>query len=544
MCMLLRPLLRLVQGATIGAVLLLFLPPAAGQQDSGQPRTPAIIEFPNLGPVPGGAAPALGPAPGAFDADFGQPSSGVLGNRRRGARITRTGSQAGGASALAAPTPGWNVPEVLPAPTAEHHAALAIGDLLDPALVDDAGPEDGLTLDAAIERMLESNLDIRGLRQELPQADADIITAGLRSNPLIYMDSQFIPYGSFSDQRPGGPTQYDLNITYPVDASGKRQARTVVARIAKTALEAQYQDVVRRQIGNLYNAFVNLQAARLGSLAARAAIVRHEQRLAGARRAAVPATPAAADALDHAAFMAAQAQLALLDAEEAVADAEESLALLLGEPPESAERLAPRGGLRNPHPPPPPLEELTRIAIRCRPDIRSLRAGVSRARAEVDLQRANRFDDIYIFYDPITIQDNSPYGRSSATSWAVGLTFALPVYNRNQGNIARASANVQQTRLELSSMERRIASEVRLADREFHTSRRAIETLEQSLLPAARATTRRAAALFASGGISLEDYQSRLEEAADIGQRHRDALVRHRRAMLDLNTAVGLRLLP
>jgi hypothetical protein len=30
----------------------------------------------------------------------------------------------------------------------------------------------------------------------------------------------------------------------------------------------------------------------------------------------------------------------------------------------------------------------------------------------------------------------------------------------------------------------------------------------------------------------------------EVTQSHRDALVRHRRAMLDLKTAVGLRLLP
>src|SRR5438874_172455 len=82
-------------------------------------------------------------------------------------------------------------------------------------------------------------------------AEADILTASLRANPLFYADSQLIPYGSYSTQRTGGPLQSDINITYPLDVIHKRQARTIVARGAKPVLEAQYQDVVRLQIDNL-----------------------------------------------------------------------------------------------------------------------------------------------------------------------------------------------------------------------------------------------------------------------------------------------------
>src|SRR4051812_6637655 len=84
----------------------------------------------------------------------------------------------------------------------------------------------GLTLDAAIQRLVDENLDLRALAHEIPKARADILTASLRNNPIFYADSQLIPYGSYSRQRSGGPTQYDVNISYPLDVSHKRQART------------------------------------------------------------------------------------------------------------------------------------------------------------------------------------------------------------------------------------------------------------------------------------------------------------------------------
>jgi len=438
---------------------------------------------------------------------------------------------------------GMALPEMLPAPlpaAAVPGPATAIDD----TILDDEGPADGMTLDAAIDRIMTGNLDIRALRHELTQADADILTAGLRTNPLIYMDTQFIPYGKYTDQRPGGPTQYDLNITYPLDVSQKRQARTVVARMAKSTLEAQFQDVVRRQIDNVYRGFVNLQAARIDRLMARSSVQRQEQFLDNLKRNARPGDDAAADTIDHLSLVLERARNSLGDSEEAFADAQEGLAVLLNIPVEQTASLEPRGRLHDAFPTPPSAEELAAIALRCRPDLHAARLGVTRAGAEVNLQRANRFDDVYLFYDPITYQDNRPINALSSHSWAVGLTFALPVFNRNQGNIARAQSNVVQTKLELSSLERRVVSEARLAERECQRSREALEQIEKSILPRVAATLRRKTEQLSAGTISADDYQGHLDDAAEVTQAHRDAIVRHRRAMLDLNTAVGLRVLP
>ena len=84
----------------------------------------------------------------------------------------------------------------------------------------------------------------------------------------------------------------------------------------------------------------------------------------------------------------------------------------------------------------------------------SYRLGVEAALANVKLQRANRFSDAYLLYQPYTFQNNAPYGRQSGTSWALGITVPLPVYNRNQGNIDRARINVTQTQQQLAFLER------------------------------------------------------------------------------------------
>ena len=119
---------------------------------------------------------------------------------------------------------------------------------------------------------MKNNFDLRSKAMEIPQARADILTASLRANPILYADSQLVPYGSFNDRRPGGPTQYDLNVSHPIDYSHKRRARMDYAARALGVTEAQYQDAVRVEINNLYKAFVDVLAARQTVRYARASV--------------------------------------------------------------------------------------------------------------------------------------------------------------------------------------------------------------------------------------------------------------------------------
>ena len=109
---------------------------------------------------------------------------------------------------------------------------------------------------------MHQNLDLRAKQLEIPQARADVLTASLRANPIFYADSQLVPYGSDSVRRPDGPTQYDVNISHPIDYSHKRRARMAYAARALEVMEAQYQNEVRLAIQNLYIAYVDVLAAR------------------------------------------------------------------------------------------------------------------------------------------------------------------------------------------------------------------------------------------------------------------------------------------
>ena len=506
---------------------------ASAQEIPSEPGASAgaVPSSTRLGPTPGASGGAIGNQPGTADAPIGgRPGPSVS---RAPSTITRPGQGFG------APVPrGITLPPALPITEAPLYGTLAV-----PSGGEEEGPPDGIPLDQAIERLIRENISLRSRFLEIPKAQADVLTASLRANPILYADTQQVPYGNFSERRPGGPTQYDVNITHPLDVNGKRRARINVACRAKRVLEAQYQDAVRIEIDNLYTAFVDVLAARETLRYARTSASGLADVLAKTRSLLKNETITEAD-YNQVANQLEAAEVGVLDAEEAFRDAKRTLGGLLNIPPIPAEALEVRGTIYDLVEPPPPAEPLTRMALEVRPDLVAFRLGISLAESNVRLAEVNRFADLYLLYQPYTFQDNAPFNAKSAHSWAVGVTVPLPLYNRNQGNIQRARITVTQAKLDLADRERQAAVEVRKAAREYEVTHAAVDRVERGLLPSAGRVLDTTLVQFNEGEVDALAYLNAQRSYNDIVRQYRDTVVRHRRSMLRLNSVVGQRLLP
>lgn len=120
----------------------------------------------------------------------------------------------------------------------------------------------------------------------------------------------------------------------------------------------------------------------------------------------------------------------------------------------------------------------------------------------------------------------------------------LPILDRNQGNIRRAEINVGRTRDELTAIERQVITEVQIAAAEYHGTREELRELEQEILPIVLSKRNAALERFRAGELTPSEYLNALNEHGGTLHQYRALLVRHRRSMLDLNTAVGCRVLP
>lgn len=427
----------------------------------------------------------------------------------------------------------------LPAPVAPpipQYGRLEIPDSLD------EGPPDGLTLDAAIDRFVQVNPDLLAKARELPKSRADAITAGLIANPIVFFSADSIPYGAYSKANNGTLT-YGIVLVQPIDINRKRRYRVIAAEQAHGVIEAQYADAVRLAVDQLGMAFLDAIDAREVVRYKQANVDRLTRMVEVTGRLLARSTNVRPD-LDRMAILKDTAEIELDAARANLTQTLRALAVLIQVPEDQADSLALRGSIRDDQPVPPPVDDLVKLALGCRPDVVAYRRGVHRAQADVRLARRERFEDVFLFYTPFGYQNNQYLGLQNNTNWALGGLVSVPLFNRNQGNIARAQEGVIQARIELSGVELQATSEVRRAALDYETTRKAVERFERDILARSKRQRDETYRLFTEGERNVSDFFNADRDYNDVVRQYYDSLVRHRRSMLRLNTAVGQRILP
>jgi cobalt-zinc-cadmium efflux system outer membrane protein len=411
-----------------------------------------------------------------------------------------------------------------------------------PAIADE-GPPDGITLDQAIERLVQANPDLLTRAQELPKAQADIVSASMRNNPFLFGNVGNVPYGSFSPQRPGN-VNYEITIIQSWDVNQKRRQRIRVAQSARNVVECLYQDAVRLQIDNLYTAFLDVLAAREALRQQQVGLEGLEQIVKYTRDLFEKSGEKVRADLERVEIQEQRSQLAVEEARNTLRQAKQTLAVLLNVPPADMDCLELRGAIGGFDLELPPVDKLIETAMEMRPDLNAYRLGIHRAEAEVRMARADRWADVFLLYTPWQLQVNTPLGAQNSTSWSFGALVTLPVFNRNQGNIARAQYTVNQTLIETQGRELQVVSEVRKAYQDFVYAQSSLSRYEKDILPRARRIHEAKLKSYKAGTEGVIALFEAQREYNDVVRSYLEQAVRFRRSALRLNTAVGQRIVP
>jgi cobalt-zinc-cadmium efflux system outer membrane protein len=413
------------------------------------------------------------------------------------------------------------------------------------------GDPAAMTLEEAIEQMEGLNPDIAAARSELDQARSDIITAGLRTNPQFFTDMQQVPY------RVLAPNQVDVNIAYPMDISGKRKARVRSAVCVLRSVEWNYRNFLRMQRDNLYTVFVDTLVAQEMEKRASRQARESEAVLRGLERdlARSRAAGATAEVLREKRLAVNGAERSLReakhkadDAASAFRDKRMALALLLNRNDSGAIRL--RGIVLDDRSfddttdeaKQQRLEWLKQIAFANRPDLEAQRWNLCRAMADVEVVRASRFDDVTLLAQPYTYSPVLP----DRVGWALGVTIPMPIYNRQQGNLAKAQQIVAQTRAQLASLENSVAVEVEAAYNAVIDTRDDMdwykEVRDQTSrydLPELTRAQRPRNDVIADHDDKLDRFVRKLiqERITRDENDYYNAIIQHRKSLLRLNTA-------
>ncbi len=404
------------------------------------------------------------------------------------------------------------------------------------ASVGEAQTQTLITLDQAIDLALAHNHALKATRTLILQNQALEITANLRPNPTLNFDSQFVPIFSpsnFSADNLDEVQQFDVGIGYLFERGKKRQHRLQAARDQTAVTRAQVADAERNLTFDVAQQFVAVLLAESTLRFAELDLKSFEQTV-GIGQAQYKAGYISEGDYLKIKLQLLQFQTDVSSARLARVQALVALRELLGYDAVPANYDV-VGDLTY-QPVKAKLEDLQAKALQERPDYRAAELGVTAAQSQIALAKANAKQDVSASASLLT-----RIGENSASFF---VNFPLPIFNRNQGEIARtgyALTQAQETQLSASDI---VLSDVSDAYEALRSSDEVVQLYTSGYLKQAQESRDISEYAYQRGATSLLDYldAERSNRATQLA--YRQALAAYMTALEQLKEAVGTRNLP
>jgi cobalt-zinc-cadmium efflux system outer membrane protein len=413
-----------------------------------------------------------------------------------------------------------------------------------PLFSQNAGPI-SITLDEAIQMALQHNHNMLAIMTTIQQAEAEEITANLRPNPTLFADWEYLPLGAPAHQNPNlypnvstndylnNNTEGDVGLSYLIERGKKRQHRLQAAKDITAQTRSLVADNERGLTFNTASLFVNVQLAE-------STIELAEKDLKSFQK-----TVDLSDlrynkgAISEDDYLKIKLQLLQFEtdyqqAELARAQALSDLRQLLGYESVSADYDV--AGPFDYQPLKGNLEDFQLKALQNRPDLRAAQQGVIAARSQYELQKAIGKQDVIV-------QGNYSHVNGINAANFLG-SIPLPIFNRNQGEIARTRFAITQAQEQEKATNGQALTDVRDAYEGLRVSDRIVQLFRSGYLDVAQKDRDISEYAYQRGAVSLLDFLDAERNYRATQLAYRQALASYLLALEQLRQAVGTRALP
>lgn len=423
-------------------------------------------------------------------------------------------------------------------------AAMLVCTIASPASCQATGPT-SITLDDAIQTALRHNHNLLAARTTIQQNEAEETAANLRPNPSLFADWEYLPLGSPAKQNPSvyagqslgdylhNNTEGDIGLSYLLERGKKRQHRLQAAKDITAQTRSLVADNERTLTFSVTSSFVNVQLAESALELARENLKSFQQTvdLAELRfnKGAISEDDDLKIKLQLLQFETdyQQAQLARV---QGLSD----LRQLLGYELVAADFDV--AGEFDYQPLKGNLEDYQLKALQNRPDLRAAQQGVASARSQYELQKAIGKPDV-------TVQGNYSHVNAINAATFFG-SIPLPIFNRNQGEIARARYAIAQAQEQEKATNGQALTDVRDAYEGLRGSDKIVQLYRTGYLDVAQKDRDIAEYAYQHGAVSLLDFLDAERGYRGTQLAYRQALASYLLALEQLRQAVGIRTLP
>ncbi len=380
-----------------------------------------------------------------------------------------------------------------------------------------------ITLDEAIRIALQHNHNLMANRTAIEQSRAQEITAGLRPNPVLSGDWQPPPKPSEGSSQRGLGLSNDFEL-------GKRGRRIQAARDATDVTRSQVGDSERGLAFQVASQFINVQLAE-------STLELSQQNLKSFQNAVeISEYQYRAGGLSENDYLKVKLQLLQFEtdvqqAQLARAQALADLRQLLG-----YESVPPDYDVAGPFDDQPlkvDLEDLQKLASQNRPDLRAAEQGLAAADSQVKLAKVNARPDV-------TLSAN--YSNSAGITTAIlGVSVPIPVFDRNQGEVARTQSVRTQAQQLQAEVLGQVKTDVRDAYEALQTSDRVAGFYRSGYLEVAQKSLAISEFAYRRGAASLLDFLDAERSYRATQLAWRQAIATHLLALEQVRQAVGTR---
>src|SRR5271169_3910878 len=393
-----------------------------------------------------------------------------------------------------------------------------------------------ITLDEAIKLALDHNHTLQAERSTILQSQAEEITANLRPNPTLSWDAQFLPLfqptaagSNYFDQN----AQFDIGLSYLFEIGRKRQHRLQAALDVTAQTKSQVSDNERALMFLVASDFVSVQLAE-ATLSLAEQDVKSFQNTVDISEARLKAGDMSEGDYLKIKLQLLQFQTDYSQAELAKVQALISLRQQLGF--ESVPADYDVAGELDYQTVQAKREDLEALALRQRPDLRAAQQGVTAAQSQYAVQKS-------IAKQALT--GGADYSHTSGAS-SVSLFFSipLPIFNRNQGEIARTRYAIGQAQETEKAAQEQVLSDVLNAYESVQTNDAVIKLYRSGYLDAAKESRDISEYAYKRGAASLLDFLDAERSYRSTQLAYLQSLASYQTALEQLREAVGTRNLP
>jgi len=399
-----------------------------------------------------------------------------------------------------------------------------------------APPLSRIDIEQAVQLAVKHNHALKAAENTVLQSEAEETTAAIRPNPVFTYDDLYVPL--FSPSQLNGSTldnitEFDMGLSYTFERGHKRQARINATKDATAVTRSQVKDNERGLTYNVAQQFV-------GVLLAKADLDFANQDLASFQQTVdLSSTQFKAGAISEGDLLKIKLQLLQFQtdvsaAKLALVQARLSLRQLLGfeSVPPDYEVI---GDLAY-APLPGNQEDFQSQALKLRPDLQAAQFGVAASQSQYQLAKANRARSLTTTFDYTHV--------SALNSAGFTLNIEIPIYDRNQGEIARTHYALTQADELQSAASEIVLTDVANAYQTLQVNDQIIQLYKSGYLQQAQDSLDISEYSYKRGAASLLDFLDAERSYRATQLAYRQALANYMLAVEQVKEAVGTRNLP